>query len=971
MKRFLFSAAALALLLAGCSKDNVVDSTARVIKASDFYGTIAEQSRTQLDTESGYAAWIEGEKLSIFNLSDHNLQYEVKNVTNSGLNADFGYTENYIEGSGAELDKNYALYPWHEQTTICGTTLSTHIPQVQSYNPQSNLQHVIMVGSSTSQSLSFTIPTSVFRFKVSKENNPNKFILKKITLSSASQTIAGTVNIDMSADYPVAIADSSADDASKSITLDLGEGVVLSTTEQHLYITLPATVFPENDVTISYLVSIQGKERQINIAKEASITAEVAHIHSTSIKVTSDDFNGSTAYPATGGELVGSLTLTSALNLEQPLSVPAGESATLNLNDHNITTAQALYQSGVVSAAVCVKEGATLTITGEGTIDASAYEDYAVEVRGGDMVIKSGTFVGSVTAVYAVSGNITIEGGEFKVAPSDYGATYLLNLKDNSGATISVKGGKFYGFDPANNAAENPKVNFVADGYISVETSEGVWEVLPATQSVTVNSAAALCDVLTAGGSAVVTENITLDADNAITVPQGSNASLTINGGVTVTIPATSNIDLIKNYGTMTLNGEGTIAAGNDVNSRRCIYNYGEMTIDGLKFVQSYNENGAAINNEGKMTIKNTYVEAKYYALWNSGSEAEMVIENGTFISTNTSTTTPCYAVSNSSGAELTILDGYFEGTHGVIGCISSSKAALHGGKYLCKSTYSHGSDWTLYASSNAAIVYNAEKCTLTNDYSAQNNICQNGGTITAMATDQQGVNNALSNGGYVVLADDITTQSSIKVNNGVFDGNGNDVTADYVSSYSNPILLTTGGEIKNLTTFGGWYSIATDNLVADLYIDNVVTKDTGYGINLRDSNAEYQLFASNSQFYGWSSWTGLTLATFTNCTFGLGVYWVDRDYADVYDRLIKPYVNTVFEKCEFNKGHYIDLSSFSGTEVVFRECTVNGQPLTKEMFKNATESASGNQTIDELGDKMLWYEENTSNSAFAAITVE
>lgn len=971
MKRFLISVTAFALLLAGCSTDNGVDTPVRVINAPDFYGTISEQSRTQLDTESGYATWVEGEKLSIFNLSDHNLQYEVKNVSDTGINADFGYTETYVEGSGADLDKNYALYPWNDKATIAGTTLTTSIPATQSYNAQSNLQHVIMVGSSDTQSLSFTIPTSVFRFKVSKENNPNKFILKKITLSSASQTIAGTVNIDMSADSPVAVSDSSASDASKSITLDLGEGVALSSTEQHLYITLPPTVFPENDVTISCLVSISGKERQINIAKAASITAKVSHIHSTSIKVTSEDFNGSTAYPATGGELVGALTLTSSLSLEQSLVVPAGESATLNLNDHDITATQALYQPGIVSAAVCVNDGANLTITGEGTIDATGYGDYAVEVRGGDMVIKNGTFIGDVTAVYAVSGNITIEGGEFKVSESNYGATYLLNLKDNAGATITVKGGKFYGFDPANNAAENPKVNFVADGYMSVETSEGVWEVLPATQSVTVKSAAALCDVLTSGGSAVVSENITLDADNVVSVPAGSSASLTINEGVTVTIPATSNIDLIKNYGTMTLSGKGTIVAGDDENSRRCIYNYGEMTIDGLKFVQSYNEKGAAINNEGKMTIKNATVEAKYYAIWNSGTNAEMIIENGTFISTNTSESSPCYAINNRSGAELTILDGYFEGAHGVVASYYSSKAALHGGEYVCKSTYSHGSDWTLYAASDGVIQYNAESCTLTNDYSQNNIICQDGGTITAMATDQQGVTNALSNGGYVVLASDITTQSSIAINNGTFDGNGNEVTANYVSSYSNPILLTTGGEIKNLTTYGGVYSIATDDLSADLYIDNVVTKDTGYGINLRDSNAEYQLFATNSEFYGWNSWTGLTKATFTNCTFGLGVYWVNEGYADVFDRVVKPYVNTVFEKCEFNKGHYIDLSAFEGTEVVFRECTVNGQPLTKEMLKSSTESASGNQTIDELGDKMLWYEDNSTNTAFAAVTVE
>ena len=56
-----------------------------------------------------------------------------------------------------------------------------------------------------------------------------------------------------------------------------------------------------------------------------------------------------------------------------------------------------------------------------------------------------------------------------------------LNIKDADRGTSSivVYGGKFFGFDPANNLSEGPETNFVAEGYKSVEVESGVWEVMP------------------------------------------------------------------------------------------------------------------------------------------------------------------------------------------------------------------------------------------------------------------------------------------------------------------------------------------------------------------------------------------------------------------------------------------------------------------------------------------------------------
>ena len=87
--------------------------------------------------------------------------------------------------------------------------------------------------------------------------------------------------------------------------------------------------------------------------------------------------------------------------------------------------------------------------------------------------------------IYAEKGFIEIYGGEFHNVKTD-AKNFLLNCLDanyQSGkAGIKVYGGKFYGFDPAHNAAESAEdtTNFVAEGYESVYHEDGdYYEVVP------------------------------------------------------------------------------------------------------------------------------------------------------------------------------------------------------------------------------------------------------------------------------------------------------------------------------------------------------------------------------------------------------------------------------------------------------------------------------------------------------------
>ena len=99
----------------------------------------------------------------------------------------------------------------------------------------------------------------------------------------------------------------------------------------------------------------------------------------------------------------------------------------------------------------------------------------ALVKEGGVVNFHGGSYVAddSCTIAQVTKGTVNVYGGEFKVNMDDYTlngeARYLLNCSDtpynNGEAVIKVYGGKFFKFNPANNAAEGAGTNFCAAGY--------------------------------------------------------------------------------------------------------------------------------------------------------------------------------------------------------------------------------------------------------------------------------------------------------------------------------------------------------------------------------------------------------------------------------------------------------------------------------------------------------------------------
>lgn len=75
-----------------------------------------------------------------------------------------------------------------------------------------------------------------------------------------------------------------------------------------------------------------------------------------------------------------------------------------------------------------------------------------------------------------------IGGGTLEVKGGGGGSTCRLNLYDG-GAEIAVYGGTFKNFDPSDNQSENPRYNYVAEGYkvVAETVGEDTWyTVVPA-----------------------------------------------------------------------------------------------------------------------------------------------------------------------------------------------------------------------------------------------------------------------------------------------------------------------------------------------------------------------------------------------------------------------------------------------------------------------------------------------------------
>lgn len=255
---------------------------------------------------------------------------------------------------------------------------------------------------------------------------------------------------------------------------------------------------------------------------------------------------------ATGGEA----TLTEDVVLGETVSVEAGKEVVLDLNGKTISNTADLWDVPDANAnnwSLLSVKGGTLTIKGAGTLQAKENDCYAVDVQdGGKVVIEDGTYVGNIHAVYVQKGTAEIKGGKYSIQQTypnaDNAYEFVLNCYDQNRrdgtAKISVSGGEFVKFNPADCAAEGPHTNFLADGFKSVKKGDS-YVVMPANLSI-VSTAAELDEAIAA-------------------VPEGVKSVIILNAGTYDNV-----IDLTDKGKVITFkpaNGAEVVLAGVNVQS--------------------------------------------------------------------------------------------------------------------------------------------------------------------------------------------------------------------------------------------------------------------------------------------------------------------------------------------------------------------------------------------------------------------
>ena len=175
--------------------------------------------------------------------------------------------------------------------------------------------------------------------------------------------------------------------------------------------------------------------------------------------------------------LGGNISLTDNIVIDEPLVV--NDKVIVDLNGKTITSSVDGFE---------VKAG-ELTINGPGAVKAAstngepfsavwAYGSAVVNINGGEFAIGYPENDYNDLIYAKENAKINIYGGKFFNSGKEN--SFVLNLKDADRATaaITVYGGTFEKFDPANNASEGAGTNFVATGYKSVDNGDNTYTVV-------------------------------------------------------------------------------------------------------------------------------------------------------------------------------------------------------------------------------------------------------------------------------------------------------------------------------------------------------------------------------------------------------------------------------------------------------------------------------------------------------------
>lgn len=296
-------------------------------------------------------------------------------------------------------------------------------------------------------------------------------------------------------------------------------------------------------------------------------------------------------------------TITLLADVEQNTQLTIGKSITLDLNGKTIKNTVDIW-GDTANAILSITNGAKVTITGNGTIDAKENDCYTINVVKGDLTIENGTFYGNVSVVQVEEGTLSVKGGTFDLHQKWEGSSkYLINCIDKAyvggSANVAISGGTFVGFDP--NVSPEQKVDgktpsFAAPGVGITKNENGSFTAAAGMTAQILdkdgNSVKAYKTLAEAVAAAQDGQTVRLLADVA-------ESSIKVNANITIDLNKMTVTGSFVTYGEVTIQN-GTI----DVPDGKTNYAYGKLTLADVDITgKAASSSLLSVNYNGSVTI--------------------------------------------------------------------------------------------------------------------------------------------------------------------------------------------------------------------------------------------------------------------------------------------------------------------------------------------------------------------------------
>ena len=523
------------------------------------------------------------------------------------------------------------------------------------------------------------------------------------------------------------------------------------------------------------------------------------------------------------------------------------------------------------------------TING-GTISTPTYR--SVRLWKGNMTINGGNLNGQVW-VQAVdnSSNLTINGGTFAPSGADGSSIFITN--GDYEVQFAVTGGFFntkIGCTDANKAGvkgcivggtftasaiENTNAALIAPGY-KAEQENGVYIVRKPQALIDFENAIAN------GNDVTLSDDLTLI--DPVTVPEGKEVTINLNGK-TLDIYTHKNVGgVLKNNGTLAI--EGGVISSKANNGGSAIANNGTLTVKNATLNGAPNAGDGwpsyTVNNTGTMTLENSTITSKHGGVCSYGEGAVLTLNNCTI--------------------DMAGIPGFT--SHGFY-TYNGGKIIINGGTYENKAT---DQDATGASVINGNVEVNAGTFTgrIENYYGTP---VLKGGTYSVKPKDAfiaEGYQVIEENGKYNVVLDAVDDVVS-----------DTETLDEAIAAGSDTIALSAGEYVIPDSAGGKTIAFVGTGAPEDTLItaQNDGASEGNCDYSLRGSKATFEnvtITTTGTYFPGYAGCQG----TYKNCIIN-GVF-------TLYD-------NSSFENCTFNiSGDLYNVWTWGAAEATFTNCTFN-----------------------------------------------